>query len=114
MSRIKFHGLFVFHFQSFRKVCGMWHIRWRVCLWTCLVVAGAVGIGRMVQVLSVDGGSSLTGVDASFSSYDQSSQEQTLHAHKLPFNGTLGMQMDELVWFMQVRATMNFQGEFYQ
>lgn len=78
----------------------MWYIRWRFCLWTLIVIAGAVGIGKIVQVLTVEGGGP-TGVDASSNNNDQFSEENRKDL-KLPFNGTLATQTDQLVWFMQV------------
>ena len=69
----------------------MWlRLRWRVCIWACLVIAGAVGVGRVVQVLSVDG------VDR---------QNQDSQDRKNEFDGILADQYEELVWFMQVNLT---------
>lgn len=75
----------------------MWRLQLRVCLWACVAVLSAVGVGKVVLVLSVDGG--VTGVGAS-RELNQDLDNDISSA--IQFNGSLGLQTDQLMWFMQV------------
>ena len=72
----------------------MWFkLRWRICVWACVVIVSAVAVGKVAQVLSVDG---LGDEEVEINVQQPTDEKRSF------LNDTLGDQSSDLIWFIQV------------